>query len=229
MHKWSILTLGLCVGGVLFAVLARQVAAEGPREIIPVEPEPVGLPCAVRDTQMTVRETAVYEGPFWEDGSGEEVSDVFALVVENTGGTMILQGQITLETETGIMEFVISWLPPDAVVLVPEKNRANSCGGQILECNGWNTTIYPELSGAVTATAQGMGNLVFTNHTTQPIAQVEAWYRSYDAQSEMYIGGRADHILIEDLMSGEERLVSPFRYAKGYSKVVCILLNASKE
>ena len=81
----------------------------------------------------------------------------------------------------------------------------------------------------MTATAQGMGNLVFTNHTTQPIAQVEAWYRSYDAQSEMYIGGRADHILIEDLMSGEERLVSPFRYAKGYSKVVCILLNASKE
>ena len=229
MYKWSILAVGLCVGGVLFAALARHVAAESAGEACMTEPEVIELPCALRDTQMTVREIAAYEGPYWEDGSGEEVADVFALVVENTGGTVILQGEIFLKTEYGVLEFEISWLPPEGVALIPEKNRASFCGARILECSGWNTTIYPEMTGAVTAEERGMGELVFVNRTTQPISRVEAWYRPLDPQSEMYIGGSAQGVVLEDLQPGEERAVLPFRYAKGYSKVVSILLSAEEE
>ena len=229
MYKWSVLVLGLCVGGVMFAVLTKHVAEKPAEGTCVMEPEVVELPCAVKDTQMTVRERALYEGPYWEDGTGEEVADVFALVVENTGGTMILQGQIFLKTETGMLEFVISWLPPDGVALVPEKNRAPADDVRILECSGWNTTIYPEMTGAVTAVEQGMGELVFVNQTTQPIAKVETWYRSLDPQSQMYIGGSAQAIVLEGLQPGEERVILPFRYAKGYSKVVSILLSASED
>lgn len=223
MHRWGMLAVGLCVSGMLLAALTSRVAADPPQEV-PAAREAVALPCAVENTQLLIREPAVYEGPFWEDGSGEEVSDVFALVVENAGGTMILQGQILLETEAGTLEFVISWLPPDAVALVPERNRAPAREVRITGCSGWNTTIYPEMSGAVTAAEQGLAELVFINHTTQPITQVEAWYRSYDAQSGMYIGGRAERVRMVDLMPGEERKLSPYRYVKGYSRVVSILL-----
>ena len=157
MHKWGILAVGLCVGGVLFAALTRRVAAEPAAEFCITEPATIELPCAVADTQLVIRGTAVYEGPYWEDGSGEEVANVLALVVENTGGTMILQGQILLKTERGVLEFSVSWLPPDEAVLVLEKNRASAGDCEIYSCSGWNTTIYPEMTGAVTASEQGMG------------------------------------------------------------------------
>lgn len=228
MHKWGILVIGLCVGGVLFSALVRQAAAEAPGENIPDTLQPMDLPCRVRDTNMVIRAIAAYEGPFWEDGSGEEAADILALVVENIGGTMILQGEILLRTERGELRFCVSWLPPDSVVLIPEQGKASAGEIQILDCGGWHTTIYPEMTGAVTAREQGMGELVFTNHTTQPIAQVEAWYRSYDAQSGMYIGGCAQTVVVEGLQPEEERVISPYRYAKGYSKVVSILLDTSE-
>lgn len=224
MHRWGMLAVGLCISGALFAALANRVAADPPQEV-PVARETVELPYAVENTQLLIRELAVYEGPFWEDGSGEEVTDVAALVVENTGGTMICQGQLRLETEAGVLEFSVSWLPADSVALIPEKNRARAGSLRILSCSGWNTTIYPEMTGAVTAREQGMGELLFINHTTQTIAAVEAVYKSYDPDSGMYIGGNSGTVRLEQLKSGEERAVAPYQYAKGYSKIVCILLS----
>ncbi len=200
--------------------LPSQVYAHPPEKVTVLVAR---LPYVVENTQLVIRELAVYEGPFREDGSAEEVAEVAALVVENTGGVMISHAWICVLTDQGILEFSLHWLPADGVALVPEYNRAPAGGYRILSAKGWNTTLYPEISGAVTADEQGMGELVFTNHTTQPIATVEAVYRAYDSESGMYIGGSAETVELTQLQAGESRSITPAYYACGYAKVVYIL------
>ncbi len=221
MRKWEILVVGLCICGGLCGTGTAKEPARSPRPVQKWE-----MPRTVENTKLLLRELAAYEGPFWEDGSGEEVADIAALVVENVAGVMISHAQIILETDKGNLEFSIHWLPADGVALVPEAHRAPADDYRITGCSGWSTTIYPEISGAVTAREQGLGELVFTNHTTQPIAGVKAVYRPYDPGSGMYIGGSAQTLELAWLRAGEERCVTPVRYACGYTKVVCILLTA---
>ena len=222
MHGWEMLTVGLCASAVVLSAMSSRGMAEEPQgsaaEYVALE-----FPYSVEDTQMTILELAAYEGPFWEDGSGEELGGVAALVVKNTGGTMIHQGKITLCTDLGTLEFMLSWLPPNGTVLIPECSRAPVDPYQPWSCSGWNTTIYPEMTGAVTASEQGLGELVFLNHTMQPINSTEAFYKFYDEESCMYIGGNTFSVKLEQLQPGEERVIAPPCYACGYAKVVCIL------
>lgn len=229
MHRWGMLAVGLCISGWLLTVLYGQAAAQLSEQQEETTPQQLSFPAAVENTQLVIREMAVYEGPFWEDGSGKEAADVCALVVENVGGTMVSGAEITLQTADGTLCFALSWLPPDGVALVPEKSGASVEDVQVLGCDGWNTTMYPEMTGAVTAREQGMGELVFTNHTTQPIGCVEAIYKAYDPESGMYIGGYSVTASIANLQSKEERRVPVAQYASGYSKVVCILLTAQEQ
>lgn len=225
MRKWMMLLAGLSVSAVLLAQLCRDGVLQyrSARAAEPSARQELELPLAVEGTQLVAVELAEYEGPFWEDGSGQEVAGICALVIENRGGIMASQGAVTLETEDARLVFEFSCLPPGARVLVPERNRAPAVQGGILLCKGWSAGIYPEITGAVTARAGGMDSLVLTNHTTQPIPNVTVIYKSYDRESDMYIGGVSHSLFLERLQSGESRIVNPPTYAAPYSKVVCVL------
>lgn len=64
-----------------------------------------------------------YTGAYMEDGSGDAVENVLALVLENTGDELIEYAQISAETDNTPAFFQITAIPAGGYVLVLESNR----------------------------------------------------------------------------------------------------------
>lgn len=196
------------------------------------EPEPqeqvLSMPCAVKDTQMVAQLLAYYEGPFREDGSDEEVAGVAALVVENAGGTMISEGAVILEWGNDRLVFELYALPAGERALILEKDQKTWREQQLTACYGWERREYPENMGHVSVTDAGAGCMLVTNHTDAAIAVARIRYKSYHEESGMYIGGICYETVVEALAPGEQRIISPYHYLCGTSRVVCVTVEADK-
>ena len=177
---------------------------------------------------MTALRLACYQGPFWEDGTGDTVTNVAALTVENTGGQMISQGAVVLEWEHRQLVFEVSAIPPGEKVLVLEQDRQALPAGFPDRCYGWTQQIYPENMGHVTAEDSGESALVITNHTTDVIPVVTICYKSRARDRNLYYWGVSYSVEVRDLQPGEKRVLTPWRYICGSSDVVQILTYTEK-
>ena len=72
----------------------------------------LSLPYAPENWNLIVEQWVAYEGPYMEDGTGEPVSDVAGLVVQNTGERGIALLVLALEQGDRTTYFSVSWLPP---------------------------------------------------------------------------------------------------------------------
>lgn len=72
---------------------------------------------------LQIQNIGSYTGPYLEDGSDEEVSDVLMMTVTNVSAEPIQYAQITLELGTGTAEFSVSALPAGATAMLLEQNR----------------------------------------------------------------------------------------------------------
>ena len=69
------------------------------------------LPYTIPGTDLQIQSVTAYEGPYLEDGTYEEVSDVAALVVANTSEYPLQTVEISLYTLRRTLEFSGSWIP----------------------------------------------------------------------------------------------------------------------
>lgn len=219
MRRALLLIVGLGIGGLLLLALCVHAAAQYSTQ----KPAPPVLPVNVEGTALRAVELTVYEGPFWEDGTADEVVDIAALVVENTGEGFLSEGAVILDWGEDRMVFEFSWLPPGSRTLVLEKNRKPFCVPDSMRCYGWASEAYPGQMGAVTVVESGDTELSFANRTTAAISNAAAMFKHYDAESGMYIGGITYAITAGKLQPGEICRVTPWRYVSGYSRVVCVV------
>lgn len=70
-----------------------------------------------------------YTGAYVEDGSDEEVTDVLALIVENTGDTWVEYAELTMDCGGQTARFVLSVLPAGSSVLLMETSRMTYAPG----------------------------------------------------------------------------------------------------
>jgi len=224
MRRAMLVIVGFSAGGMmlimLFAVAREQY---GTAQAKGTDGRMTGYPMPVMNTELVAIQTAEYEGPFWEDGSDEEVVGIAALVVENTGGVIVSQGTVILEWGNERMVFELSQLPPGRRVLVLEKNRRRFITEEPTACYGWSRGEYPEDPGTVTVEVQGMGTMILTNQTDGDIGGVTVNYKHYDSGSDMFIGGISYSIYAEALKPREMRLMKPAHFAAVGSKVVSVL------
>ena len=221
MRRVLLLVVGFGAGGLLLLVLCISVAAQ-----CSVSNElPSILPVDVEGTSLKAVELSVYEGPFWEDGIAEHAVDIAALVVENKGGCYISEGAVVLDWGEDRMVFELSWIPPGGKVLVLEKGRKAFCVLEQMRCYGWSSEIYPEQTGVVVVQESGGAELSFVNRTSSVIPEATVMFKHYDSQRDMYIGGITYSITAQALQPGEIRAVTPWRYASGYSRTICVLTN----
>lgn len=225
MRRFVLLTAATIWAVGMLTVMGKRVAAEYVKPEAPqVQKQTVTLPCDVQDTQMVAQLIACYEGPFREDGSDEEVAGVAALLVENTGGTMISEGAVILDWGAERLVFELYALPAGGKVLVLEKDQKSYSGQQLTGCYGWERREYPENMGQVSVTDAGEGCMLVTNHTDGRVAAIRIRYKSYYAEADMYIGGICYETVVEDLDPGEQRMISPYHYLCGSSRVVCVTI-----
>lgn len=223
MRRMLLLITGALWSVAFFGLLCINAAAQ---YVAAREPEPteacLQLPCQVADTQLMAQQLVIYEGAFREDGSDREVGETAALLITNEGGTMVSEGAVILDWGTDRMVFEIFGLPPGATVLVQEKDEKRFWGQDFTACYGWTRTEYPENMGAVTVEEAGGSCMLVINRSDGTVPLVRIRFKSWDKESGIYIGGICYSVEVEDLRPGETRVISPWHYVCGYSKVVCI-------
>lgn len=74
-------------------------------------------------SDLHITEISSYSGPYMEDGSDEEVTDVMMIQVENRAELPLQYAEITLTSEEGESLFKLSTLNPGEAVMVLEANR----------------------------------------------------------------------------------------------------------
>ena len=223
MKRAVLLITGLGVGSAMLFLLVLSVA-EQCRAAPVLMPQTGVFPCAVEGTELVILELATYEGPFWEDGTDEEVSCVAGLVVENAGALQAAKGAVILEWEDARMVFELTGVPSGAKILLLEKDRSAFRKDPPVSCYGWSQEAYPESDGAVMA-AEG-NTLVLANLSRSEIPVVSVQFKNYDTDSGMFIGGITYTAQAEELLPEEVRGILPFHYAPGYSKVVSLTTSA---
>lgn len=219
MRRGLLLVLGFGLGAVMMGVFCGRVAAQLQQLYGPPPPAQT-FPCALGELSVTVVSTASYDGPFLEDGSGEELTGVAAVVVENTGGTVIQKGALQLRCRERTLVFTFFALPPGSRALVLEAEGRGWEEDPVIGCSGWVCRAYPEDNGAVSAFGVSDGRLAVTNHADTQADRVAVMYKTFDPGSGMFLGGIAYEAVVEALQPGETREVLAWRYCPERSAIV---------
>ncbi len=224
MRRWLLVVFGFGVGGImllcLIGTVQAQVMGTEPKVFVPYD---TFYPRSVMGTELLAVRAIEYEGPFWEDGTNEQVSGIAALVVENQSGLMVSGGAVILEIGKERWVFELSFLPPGGTVLVLEKDRRPYSWESPVTCYGWTKEEYPENPGLVSVESTGLHGLTMTNHTGCTVPSIQVHYKNYDFEKEIFLGGISYCVTETDLMPREVRVLNPDHFAARESRIVQIM------
>ena len=220
-----LLLAGLGAGGAMLCLLCVHVALQysavySARQTVQEQSLGLQFPCIVKGTDLTALQLASYDGPFWEDGSADEVAEIAALVIQNTGDSFVAEGAVVLDWGEDRFVFEFSGLPPGQKVLVLEKMRKAYQRLPEFRCSGWSREETPADTQMAEVLPAGMGELAFLNTADVQLSGVTAVYKHYDPGSGMLIGGIAYRETVVKLQPGERRTVTPRCYSGNASRIV---------
>ncbi len=218
---------------VLWIVFLNQFAQESRSEMSAWEQsttfsemETVSFPCTISGTNLLIEGMGMYEGPFPEDASNTPVTDVAALRIKNCSQNPIERGAVVLEIEGERYVFEIYGIPPGESVFVCELDKKGFTPQPVTACSGWAVEdVWLDTQSLLNIEQTGMGTLKITNISNQTLPYVQLLYKSYDMESGVYIGGILHTLDILSLQPGESRTVTPYRYVRGYSRIVTVKLH----
>lgn len=207
------------------APATKSTEPSAPEETDKHSDEETGLPCAFRYTSLVARQLVSYDGPSMEDGTEAALEGTAALVLENTGTVGMEYVQVVLTQNGQELRFEATYIPPRAAVLIVESNRTPYSGAPVENCRC--RTVIPGSfdwsKGVIRIEERDVGSLAVTNLTDQPISCTRVFYKQHDGYEDLYIGGITYSAVLTDLMPGETRVITPYRYACGYSAVVAVV------
>lgn len=183
----------------------------------------IQLPVMVPDTTLLAQQISSYEGPFLEDSYGQEVVNIAALHVYNTGELEVLNACITLQMEHGSYIFYGGHIPPGETVVLLEMNAGVYRKSVIKDCSGWQETTEQKQVEGLSISDKDNGTLVVTNTTDQPLHNLCLYYKCWLSPPDVYMGGLTYSVTIPLLAPGQTQMLCPDRYATGYSKVVSVV------
>jgi len=184
-----------------------------------------GFPFALEYTSLVAQKLIAYEGAYLEDGLEENVVDVAALVLENTGTTGIEYAQIVIIQNGQELFFDATYIPPKSTVLILEENKQAYSDSPVTACR-CRTVIpgsFDRSERTVAVKEVGMCTLEITNLSQQEMDCVRVYYKHHEGETDLYVGGITYSTVIPNLLPGETRTITPYRYASGYAQVVAVV------
>ncbi|MBE6941687.1 MAG: hypothetical protein E7455_05355 [Ruminococcaceae bacterium] len=215
-------TLCGCAGEKTTEVAAFQT---NPTRVTHVAPASVAFPVTLPDSGLIAEELRQYRGAYWEDGSGDYVEDVAALMICNPTDRMIAFASFTVDTPTGKLYFFAYRLPPKSRCLVLEYNRKSCDPQKVLDCREltvrWDTQ---ELSREEVHYVGFGSAMTIVNQHSRELENITVWYKQYVASENYYLGGAAYSAHLFGLQPGQQRTVTPEHYDAAHSRIVAIEL-----
>ena len=170
-------------------------------------------------------ELICYNGPYWEDGSGESVDNVAGLMVYNPTDRLIEFASFALEQGTQRLYFFVYHLPPMSRCLVLEYNR-NSCDpGLVTACDELSIRWEQQEFSREQVDYVGLGpTMIIINRDARELRHVTVWYKQYIKSENYYLGGAVYSAHVFYLQPEERRSIWPEYYEAGCARIVGIEL-----
>lgn len=228
MRRFFLITLGLGMFGLMLCVFVTAVSArpEPAQQVwATTAPEELIFPFSIGDTGLLAVDFALYDGPFLEDGSGDEVIGVVALILRNEGDSMVGSADISMMCDGENLQFRFTDLPSKAAILVPELGRSRKKPLVISGCEAEVSGLLEPFPYADLLEIHETGpiTLEIRNRSDRISEELALYYKTYDFYSDMYIGGKTYTAAIAPIEPGKRVSLSPYRYVKRYARVVAVI------
>ena len=176
------------------------------------------LPHALTGTDLVIQNFVSYDG-------AEDVSEILAVVLENTGNEWISSCQVQITGNGSHFDFQASMLPPHSRTLVVESARSPYKKVEITDCNGIVNRMPKEWTRVmdVKIVPVDMGSIRLVNMGPDVYRQLGIYYKAYNQEAELYLEGIPQKEVVFDLQPLEERVICPAFYAGKYSRMLLII------
>lgn len=218
----TLLYAGAVIGAKRVSSVASFNAPQTETQSPLIEGNPVStFPLVIEGTTLVAESLAMYEGDMIENDSNTFLVDAAALELRNFGTQEVEQAEITLEFGDTKMMFFGTNIPAGSTVLIIEREGKPWTQENCTACFGWVQYGSSALAEDVLRIEDAdMGTVLVTNTTDKEYNDVWLYYKNYLYDAELYLGGITYVEVIPTLQPGEQVLISPERYARGYSKFV---------
>lgn len=187
------------------------------------------LPYTVPGTGLVIDRIDSYSGVFIEDGTDEEVTDIFAVHVQNQSDNNVEYSNIILEINGKPLNFKITDLPAGSGITVLESSRAAWEDGTPGYVD--NQTAYIDafdMLNSDTGVVIGDDNgITVTNLTDEEIPCLRLFYKF--VKDGEYLGGITYTAKIDNLAAGDSVTIYPSHFAKDGSQVMMVRRYESTE
>lgn len=204
---------------------SAQKPTEPNAEQVGVTDDQPGFPFALEYTSLVAQKLIAYEGTYLEDGSEEAVTNVAALILENTGTIGIEYAQIILVQNGRELSFDATYIPPKSKIMLLEEFKQPYSDADVTACRCRTVIpgVFDRAQRTVSIQETGMCTLEVTNLTDETLSGIRIFYKHHEGANDLYVGGITYSTVIPALEPGETRSVTPYRYASGYAQVVAVV------
>ncbi len=180
------------------------------------------FPYVIPEMDLTLLMIDGYSGPYIEDGSNSYVENCTAILVKNTGDTVLEYAELTFKIngeEDAV--FKISMLPENSCAMVLEANKLkyNAEDLYMVASKGKSRIETLELNADKIAVTGGEKQITINNRTDTPYSKVVVCYKNLYMEG-LYFGGIAYARTFENLAANGEMTLA----ADNYYPDVCQIL-----
>lgn len=166
-----------------------------------------------------------YSGAYVEDGTDDSVSDVAAVVIQNTGDKFIKSANITLVGKNNKeYSFSLTSLPAGCSVLLLETNRAVFIAEESITVATVGTVEeqpIPQLCEDKVSVDFADGKLILKNLTDKDFRAVYIRYKNYTA-GNVYMGGVTYSASFSNVTTSGEYVCESAHFTEGFSQIMMV-------
>lgn len=173
------------------------------------------------DYLVSIRRLNAYSGPFVEDQSDDEVSNVLALQFRNDSEQDLQYAEYVFDVDGRELVFKLSNLPAGASCVVLEASRHPYRADEVLKLTSRLVTNVDTLSSAadqILIVDNGDNSITVMNLTDQPITVARVFFKTYYPDQDTFIGGITYMVELKNIpANGSSEPISPTHYDSKYS------------
>lgn len=180
----------------------------------------------LHDMHLSAETIAPYEGPYWEDATGEQVSGIYAMKFTNIGEQCIRSAQLIFGNGTNELVFWLEMLPAGQSVIVAEQRMVPVAQGKVHFVDGTVSYVEEGLenTACVELVKSGDGVLQFKNTTDELLPLVRIFYRLTDGEGTL-LGGPCYSTMIDGIEAGSTASAEAEHWTEDCAIVTVLVVN----
>ncbi len=185
----------------------------------------VELPLEIKDTDIVVKSIGKYTGSYNELGAVQDVTDILAIIVENTSEKIVSYSSITVEyDEDKTCVFNPTNLPPHQSMIVFTNSEPVAYSDvkkfECIDSMAVMASEFPLLEGVVGVDFVD-GQFIVTNLTSDDLGDVYIRYKSC-SDGNAYLGGVTYSVRVQDVKAYETYKIDAPDFNKETSVIIAV-------